>query len=362
MAVAGFGVLASCTSGEIPSGEEPLGTSAGQGNTSAGTSGQLGTAGSTAAGATGVAGAFGSGSTAGAGGDGAGQGTAGASVAGAPAGGAQGQSGSSSVAGGGAGGKGGAGAGAGGKGGASGTAGAMSVAGAPNGGATNTGPQPLPTITGASSGFATRYWDCCKPACGSNKLSCGSNGTSTDGGGNSSACAGGNSFMCYGFAPFQDSTNKYISYAYAASHRACGSCWEIQFTGKAGCSEGASCPATASNLLYNTLYVQVINTGDIADDQFDLLVPGGGVGQFNACSNEWGTSDLGSTYGGFLSGCKGDVSCTQTKCNSVFANKPDLLAGCNWFLNWYGAGDNPQIKFKSVSCPSQLSSKSGLSG
>lgn len=352
MAVAGFGVLASCTSGEIPSGQEPAATAAGQGNASAGNSGQLGTAGSPAVG---VAGALGS--SAGASSAGAGQGTAGASVGGAPAGGAQGESGSTSVAGGGS-----AGAGAGGKGGVNGSAGAMSMAGAPSGGAPNTGPQPLPTITGAATGFATRYWDCCKPACGGNKLSCGNNGTSTDGGGNSSACAGGNSFMCYGFAPFQDATNKYISYAYAASHRACGSCWEIQFTGKAGCSEGASCPGTASNLLYNTLYVQVINTGSIADDQFDLLIPGGGVGEFNACSNEWGTSDLGATYGGFLTGCKGSVSCTQTKCNAVFANKPDLLAGCNWFLNWYGAGDNPQIKFKSVSCPSQLSGKSGLSG
>ena len=136
----------------------------------------------------------------------------------------------------------------------------------------------------------------------------------------------------------------------------------LQFTGKAGCSEGSACPGKVTNLVYDTVFVQVINTGDIADDQFDLLIPGGGVGQFNACSNEWGTSDLGATYGGFLTGCNGSVSCTQTKCNSVFANKPDLLAGCNWFLNWYGAGDNPQIKFKQVACPSQLTSKSGMSG
>jgi Glycosyl hydrolase family 45 len=344
MAVVGFGVLASCTSGDIPDGEEFTGPRAGQGNASAGNNGQLGTAGSTAAGTNGVAGA--PVSAAGAGGS-AVQGTAGANSGGSPAGGAQGQSGSTSTAGAGAGGKGGSS-------GATGTSGAAGTAGA------NTGPQPLPEITGASTGFATRYWDCCKPSCGSSKLSCGNDGTSTDGGGNQSACAGGNSFMCYGFAPFQDPANKYVSYAYAASHRACGSCWELQFTGKSGCSEGASCPGTAANLLYNTLFVQVINTGDIADDQFDLLVPGGGVGQFNACSNEWGTSDLGSTYGGFLSGCNGSISCTQTKCNTVFANKPALLAGCNWFLTWYGAGDNPQIKFKSVSCPSQLTGKSGI--
>jgi len=356
MAVVGFGVLASCTSGDIPGGEDPQGQYGGQANATAG-SGQVGSvAGSTAAAGAAVSGVAG----APVGAAGAAQGTAGSGMA---AGGAQGQSGSTSVAGNGAGGAS-AGASAGGKGGTSGTAGAMSgTAGAMSGTAgAATGPQPLPSITGGSSGFATRYWDCCKPACGGGNLTCGKDGTTKDGGG--SACSGGSGFMCYNFAPFQDTTNKYVSYAFAASHRNCGSCWELQFTGKAGCSEGSTCPGKATGLVYNTVFVQVINTGAIADDQFDLLIPGGGVGQFNACSNEWGvmTSDLGSTYGGFLAGCNGSVSCTQTKCNTVFAGKPDLLAGCNWFLNWYGAGDNPQITFKSVSCPSQLTSKSGISG
>ena len=349
MAVVGFGILASCTSGDIPSGEDPA-ASGGQATAAAGT-GQVGpVAGSPGAGATGVAGSPIVVGTAGMPGTaGMSQGTAGSGDTGTA--GAQGQSGSPSSAGNGAGG---ASAGAGGKG-MSGGAGMSGSAGA--------GPQPLPSITGGTTGFATRYWDCCKPACtGGGKVSCGSDGKSTDGGGNQSACAGGNSFMCYGFAPFQDSQNKYVSYAFAASHRGCGSCWELQFTGKAGCSEGSSCPGKATSLVYDTLFVQVINTGDIANDQFDLLIPGGGVGQFNACSNEWGTSALGAVYGGFLTDCKGVVSCTQTKCNTVFANKPDLLAGCNWFLNWYGAGDNPQITFKQVSCPSQLTSKSGMSG
>jgi len=56
------------------------------------------------------------------------------------------------------------------------------------------------------------------------------------------------------------------------------------------------------------------------------------------------------------------VSCTQDRCNAVFAGKPDLLAGCNWFLTWFGASDNPQINFKQVTCPKQLSDKSGISG
>jgi hypothetical protein len=360
------GMSASCVSGSLdstPGGD--LGTggqqgtaatgNVGTGNTTsvagAGTAqaGKGGTTGSSTAGAP-SGGSITGGSTSGGSTSGGSTSTqAGASSsAGAAHGGATSQAGSGS---------GGASAGAGGKpaGGATGVAGATGAAGS-----TMTGPQPPPVITGGTNGFATRYWDCCKPACQGNNLSCSSNSSSTDNG--SSACSGGSAYMCYSFAPFQDSANKYISYAYAASHRACGSCWELQFTGSAGCSEGSTCPGNASALLYNTLYVQVINTGSIADDQFDLLIPGGGVGQFNACSNEWGTSDLGATYGGFLAGCNGSVSCTQTKCNTVFANKPDLLAGCNWFLGWYGASDNPQITFKQVSCPSQLTGKSGISG
>ena len=337
MAIGTSSAALSCDSGDSGNGEP---------------AGPFSTAGSNASGAT-SAGATNAGATnAGA----ASAGSAGAPVAVGGASGASGsagqaQAGTHSVAGASHGGAAGAGMG-----------GALGMAGAAMAGAGGaSGPLPLPKITGGFTGFATRYWDCCKPACGSSKLSC-SGGTQTDGGGNQSACVGGNSYMCWNFEPFVDPANKYVSYAFAASHRACGSCWELQFSGKAGCSAGTSCPSSATSLAYNTLFVQVLNTGDIKDEQFDLLIPGGGVGQFDACSKQWGNSDLGAVYGGFLTGCKNNVSCTQAKCNQVFAGKPELLAGCNWFLTWFGAGDNPQITFKQVSCPKQLSDKSGMSG
>jgi hypothetical protein len=67
-------------------------------------------------------------------------------------------------------------------------------------------------------------------------------------------------------------------------------------------------------------------------------------------------------FGGLFAECNDNVQCTQQKCNTVFAGKPDLLAGCNWFLGWFTAADNPNINFKQVTCPSQLTQKSGMSG
>lgn len=233
------------------------------------------------------------------------------------------------------------------------------------GGSGATGPQPLPRITG-SQGFASRFWDCCKPSCGGGKLACGSDGHTSDGSG--SACSGGGAYACYSLAPFVDSSNPYVAYAFGATNpEACGACYEIQFTGKAGCADSNSCPANSPTLVYNTLFIQGVNTGgDVKSGQFDVMIPGGGVGVFNACSKEWGTSDLGAQYGGFFSGsgstCNGDVTCYQAKCNSVFSGKPDLLAGCLWFSTWLKAADNPQITYTKVSCPKELTDKSGISG
>ena len=53
---------------------------------------------------------------------------------------------------------------------------------------------------------------------------------------------------------------------------------------------------------------------DVDGHQFDLNFPGGGVGQFDACTYEWDlkgrgydTSDLGAQYGGFLTTCQNDL-------------------------------------------------------
>ncbi|MEO6600619.1 MAG: hypothetical protein ABIQ16_12135 [Polyangiaceae bacterium] len=219
-----------------------------------------------------------------------------------------------------------------------------------SGGSVSSGPT-IPPVTGGKDGWASRYWDCCKPACGWSSTACGKNGTSSDGG--NSACQGGSAFMCYSFAPWAVSDT--LSYGFAAaagSNYSCGRCYQFTFTG-----EGSG---SSSSIKGKSMVVQILNTGgDVAESQFDLLVPGGGVGMFNACSNQWGSSDLGAQYGGFALTCKNDKACIKTKCDTVFAGKPDLAAGCDWYLNWFGAADNPKFSYKEISCPAEIKQKSG---
>jgi hypothetical protein len=220
-----------------------------------------------------------------------------------------------------------------------------------------------PAITG-STGYATRYWDCCKPSCSWTTAvpACGKDGSSkiTDRNAKSGCDSGGTAFECYNFAPWYDSATN-MSYGFAAHNGvSCGACFQLQFTGTS--HNGGANPG-AQAIGGQQMIVQVINIGGIASEQFDLLIPGGGVGAMTAgCTAQWGSVDLGATYGGLLSECNADVACTRTKCQSVFAGKTDLLAGCAWFTDCFKGADNPNIIYKQVSCPSQITSKSGLSG
>ena len=110
------------------------------------------------------------------------------------------------------------------------------------------------------------------------------------------------------------------------------------------------------------MIVQVINNGGVAQDQFDLLIPGGGVGALNACSNQWGyVGDLGATVRRLLGQLQRrrerqeDLRHEQVPQSS--ANKPELLAGCDWFINWFGAADNPNLVAKEITCPALLKSR-----
>jgi len=53
---------------------------------------------------------------------------------------------------------------------------------------------------------------------------------------------------------------------------------------------------------------------------------------------------------------------TQNKCSTVFSGKPILKAGCDWFTGWFNSADNPALKDQRITCPSQITSKSGMSG
>jgi hypothetical protein len=41
-------------------------------------------------------------------------------------------------------------------------------------------------------------------------------------------------------------------------------------------------------------------------------------------------------------------------CDKAFGNRPDLMRGCNWFLNWFQMADNPKVVFKKVTCPQKI--------
>jgi hypothetical protein len=193
--------------------------------------------------------------------------------------------------------------------------------------------------------------------------SCNKDGTSQASASATSGCNGGGSaFECYDFSPWYDNSTN-MAYGFAAYNgSACGSCFMLQFTGGAG---GGSSDKNGGDeaLKGQQMVVQVINIGGLQANQFDILIPGGGVGAMNGCATQWGSSaDLGAQYGGLLSECNDDATCMKGKCASVFGNISSVLkAGCDWFTGWYSSADNPAMVYKQVSCPSQLSAKSGLS-
>jgi len=257
--------------------------------------------------------------------------------------------------------------------GGAGRAGAGGVAGgagtSSSGGSGNTGNTgnvaPPPDIQGGMSAWASRYWDCCKPACGwSAHVSNGSPAKSCDKSGNplsdndaKNACeSGGNAYACFSDRPWQ--VGDKLSYGFVAKNDTCGRCFHVQFTGT---SHNGSQDMSSQSLVGKHMIVQVINNGAIASDQFDFLIPGGGVGALDACTNnQFSTSDLGATYGGFLAGCNGDHTCVKNKCQTVFAGKQDLLDGCDWFLNWFNGADNPNFTFQKIACPAEITQRSGL--
>ncbi len=207
----------------------------------------------------------------------------------------------------------------------------------------------LPAVNGGN-GYATRYWDCCQTHCSQfDGHRCGQDGTSNTGN-TQSACNGGGSFACYDQAPH--AVTDCLSYGYIAkSNPNCGGCYRIQFTGEG--QYNANDPG--SKLLKGRqMIVKVSNTGgDVAGNQFDMMIPGGGVGQFNACSRQWGTSDLGAQYGGFLTECTGAHSakkeCVRQECMKIPAGS--ARDGCLWFVDWFQVADNPKFTSQSTDCP-----------
>ena len=232
---------------------------------------------------------------------------------------------------------------------------------------------PWGNVNGNQTGWASRYWDCCKQSCGwpdkggnSPVKSCDSSGANVVSENTPSACdGGGSSTTCNSFAPWAYSDE--VSFGFVATHAGsgvtCGTCYHIQFTGSS--HNGGADPGSAA-LNGKTMIVMSTNIGgDVSGDgQFDLLLPGGGTGALYGCNVAWGVqkgdSKLGAEYGGLRSGCNGSLdqikSCVKNKCDALFGNLPAMHEGCMWYVDWFEAADNPNFKVETIECPSELTS------
>jgi len=232
--------------------------------------------------------------------------------------------------------------------------------------------------------YATRYWDCCKAHCSwtgnlfgqSPPLgTCSKEDVQQHDPNIVSACISAGSaaaFTCHDNIPWAvNNTHAYGFAAVPATGDVCGSCFELTFTGT---GQHGPNPGAAA-LKGKSMVVQATNIGyDVSQEQFDVMIPGGGVGAFDACSYQWGVSKdkLGVQYGGFLSACQQlhgynaahEVykECVAQKCDAVFGDNkfPHLHSGCKFFVDWYEGADNPVLTHRRVACPSELVKISGM--
>ncbi|KAI0453494.1 glycoside hydrolase family 45 protein [Xylaria acuta] len=196
----------------------------------------------------------------------------------------------------------------------------------------------------SGSGVTTRYWDCCKPSCSwSGKAPVSSPARTCDASNNpladvdaKSGCDGGNAYACTNYSPW--AVNDRLAYGFAATAIGGGSesswccaCYQLDFT---------SGPVAGKSMI-----VQSTNTGgDLGNNHFDLLMPGGGVGLFDGCRSEFGQSLPGQQYGGV--GSRGECDASNMPAS--------LRAGCYWRFDWFQNADNPSVNFKQVACPAEL--------
>ena len=206
---------------------------------------------------------------------------------------------------------------------------------------------PVPTLKNilgnGTTGWNTRYWDACKPHC--SWISNGQEGktdTTTQASyeagmttarncnihdievptftlghavqkywmgyeGTTSACEVGAAgvFTCTDMAPI--AVNDTLSYAYVAgpgSSITCGKCFHLQYDGSFKDVSSTNAPKETHKALKGKhIIVMASNIGhDVANGQFDLMVPGGGPGIFNALNIQVNGQNIewGAQYGGFI--------------------------------------------------------------
>lgn len=216
----------------------------------------------------------------------------------------------------------------------------------------------------SGSGYASRYWDCCKPHCawpehGGTASTCDASGNKIGDKSATSMCDWGNAGICR--SQFPIIINDTLAFAFAATpggENNCGKCFDLAFTGKGKYSNDGQAKMKGKHLI-----VMSNNVGyDVAGGQFDVMIPGGGYGIFDGCSKKMGWGSQGSQYGGLLDECEKESnysynkykSCLTNKCNASFSNDPEAKEGCLFMATWMNAAGNPLHNYKEVECPKEL--------
>lgn len=219
----------------------------------------------------------------------------------------------------------------------------------------------------SGSGYATRYWDCCKPHCawpehvngGKLARTCDAQGNPVVGDQTVSMCDGGNAGICRNQFPI--AVNDTLAFAFAATpggENNCGKCFDLVFTG-----EGKYATDRHKKIKGKHLIVMSSNVGyDVAGGQFDVMIPGGGFGIFDGCSAKMGWGSQGAQYGGLLAECETETNyysanyqkCLTNKCEKSFSSDPEAKEGCLFLANWMNAAGNPLLNYKEVECPQEL--------
>ena len=184
-------------------------------------------------------------------------------------------------------------------------------------------------------------------------------------------------FTCTDMAPIQVTENLSYGYVAGTADSKCGKCYHLQYDGHfANEMENNPPRETHKALKGKHMIVMASNIGmdvaggnaDLPAGQFDLMVPGGGVGAFDALSTQVNGANVnwGAGFGGFLTECQNQLgydaamaayqTCIKDMCDAAFGNSgfPNLLRGCHWFADWYMAADNPTYYIEEVECPQYL--------
>jgi hypothetical protein len=179
-------------------------------------------------------------------------------------------------------------------------------------------------------------------------------------------------YACWDMTPHV--INDTLAYAFAATApdgvNRCGKCYMLQFDGDDYKNQGRGRDSHKA-LKGKTLVVLSNNIGGVENDQFDIAIPGGGLGDFDAFSGQIGVAkeDLGEETGGLLSTCMFPKdyyktpmeyfqNCVKEKCRNIFGNKAkELLDGCLFMVDWMMVADNPTLIYKEVECPQYLIDK-----